>query len=72
MGQEEEGMKRRLNCFRDGKTVRTRTGLPSIHRNDAFHREIRKLEKIARQNSKQSLEPRLVKRPETGSSKEVL
>jgi len=63
-------MKRRLNCYRDGKTVRTRTGLPSLHRNDAFHREIRQLEQLAKQNrSRESLEPRLVKRDHTGSGK---
>jgi hypothetical protein len=37
-------MKRRLNAYRDGKAVRPRTGLPSLHLNDALHREIRKLE----------------------------
>ena len=49
--------------------MRPRTGLPSLHRNDAFHREIRKLETFAKQNRAVSLKPRLIKRPETGFDK---
>lgn len=54
-------MKRRLNCYRDGKTARPNTGLPSLHRRDACHREIRKLEKFVKQNKTVCLKPRLVK-----------
>ncbi len=67
----EDGVKRRLNAYRDGKAVRPRTGLPSIHRNGAFHREIRRLEKLAKQNMQRPLPPpRLIKRAEIANTRQ--